>query len=421
MRARLFADLTPLRTAPAFRRLWIGSLLSGIGSQMTIFAVALQVYRVTGSSAAVGGVGLVSGLVGVVVGLLAGGVIDAFDRRTIVLIATFGQMAVSATLAAQAFAGLSRLWLLYVLVGVAAAISAVSMPARRTFAPRLLPRELLASGSALTMLAMHTGVVAGPSLAGVVTAAGGLKLCYLIDALSFVASIWATLGLPSMRPEAGAATRPGLRAVGDGLLFVTRTRVLAGVLLADLSATVLAMPIALFPAIDAQRFRGDPRVLGLLTAAVAVGGVIGSGLSGPLRHVRHEGRGVLVAGAVWGAALAAFGVVHSLLATLATLLVAGIADVISVVLRSTIVQTATPDAYRGRVSATDFVVGACCPQLGNFRAGLVANATSPGVSALTGGVAAVVGAGSIALAFPALLRYRAVPDRIPEIAAGAAQ
>jgi MFS family permease len=404
---RLVADVTPLRISPAFRRLWLGQTLSMVGSRMTVFAVALQVYRLTSSSAAVGAVGLVSGASGITVGLLAGGFLDAVDRRRVLLATSVAQLATSAGLAAQAFAGNDSLWPIYVLVGVQAALGAVGAPARSTYLPRLLPADRLTAGAALLTLVGRLGGVVGPSLAGVLTATAGLKFCYLVDAVSFLAALYGVVGLPSLRVPQGEGGRPGLRAMAEGLRFIRRSPVLTGVLLADVSATVLAVPVALFPAIAAERFGGDPALLGLMTTAMAVGGVLGTTLSGPVSRVQRQGRAMLVAASVWGLSIAAFGVVHGLALTLLALLVADAADVSSVVLRATVVQTATPEAFRGRVSATDYVVGAGVPQLGNFRAGLVATATTPGFSALSGGLAATAAAGVLALCFPALVRYRA--------------
>lgn len=402
---RLLVDVTPLRRSPAYRRLWFGSLLSGIGSQMTVFAVALQVFLLTRSSVAVGGVGLVSAVPAIAAGLFAGSVVDAIDRRRLVLVASSAQLALSVAFAAQAFAGNQHVSLLYVLVAAQSLVASVNAPARSTFMPRLLPADQIPAGAALGMVVMHAGLIVGPSLAGLIAAAGGLRLCYLVDALSFVASLCAVFRLPPMRPE-GDSARPGLRAVADGLRFLRRSRVVTAALLTDLNATVLAMPIALFPAVNAERFGGSPRTLGLLTTAVAVGGILGAGLSGPVGRLRRQGLGMLSAGVIWGAALAGFGLVDGLAATLILLAVAGAADVSSVVLRTTIVQVVTPDAYRGRVNAMEFIVGASCPQLGNFRAGAVASLTSPGFSAVSGGLSCIAGAGVIAITMPALVRYR---------------
>jgi MFS family permease len=322
-----------------------------------------------------------------------------------VLVASSLQAMVSVAFALQAFAGSGLLWLLYLLTAIQGAVGAVNAPARRTFMPRLLPRDQVAAGAALSMVTMYLSMISGPALAGLIADAGGLRVCYLVDALSFGASLYGVARLPSMRPEGEPAKRR-IGAVLEGLRFIGQNRVLLGALLADLSATVLAMPIALFPQINADRFGGSPRTLGLLTAAIAVGGLLGSVLSGPVGHVLRPGRAMLVTGVIWGAALAGFGLVDGLAASLALLALAGAADVLSVVFRASILQLATPDALRGRVSATEFVVGAAFPQVGNFRAGVVASATSPGVSAFTGGISAVVGAGVIALALPALVHYR---------------
>ncbi|HEY2672131.1 MAG TPA: MFS transporter [Rugosimonospora sp.] len=406
VRRSLLVDIRPLTQSPAFRRLWLGSGLSSVGNQMTTFAVALQVYTLTHSSAAVGGVGLAMALPAILFGLVGGSIVDAVDRRRLVLVTSTFLAGVSAAFAVQAFAGLDRVWPLYLLVAVQSLLSSVNAPARSTFMPRLLAPERVPAGVALNMLLAHGSVTIGPALAGVVTAVWGLKACYLIDAVSFGAALYGVARLPAMPPGEGAA-RPGLRAVVDGLRYIQGNRIVLGALLADMSATVLGMPFALFPAINAARFGGSPQTLGLLTSAVAVGGVIGSTLSGPAGRVSRQGRAMLIAGAVWGAGIAGFGLAHSLPLALGALAVAGIADVTSVVFRTTIVQVLTPDRYRGRVNAAQYVVGSGCPQLGNFRAGAIGSLTSPGISAVSGGLAVIAGAALIGLTVPALVRQRA--------------
>lgn len=403
---RLLADTRPLREFPAYRRLWAGSAASSVGGAMTYFAVILQVYRLTHSSAAVGALGLAVAVPTIGLGLFGGSIADAVDRRTLVLVTSSGLALVSAALAAQAFAGLRQLWLLYALVAVQALLAAVDTPARRTFVPRLLPAAQVPAGVALTQLSFQLSLVAGPALGGLVSAVGGLRTCYLIDALSFGAALYAVARLPAMPVEGGAA-RPGVAAVADGLRFVRRSRLLTGVFLADANAMVLGMPFALLPAVNADQFGGGGRTLGLLAAAPGVGGLVGSVFSGPVGHVSRPGRAMLVAVTVWGAVVAGFGLSRSLPLTLVLLALAGAADTTSVVFRGTIVQTATPDRLRGRVGAADYVVGLAGPHLGNVRAGVVGSLTSPAVSALSGGVATVVGASLVAVAVPALARYDA--------------
>ena len=404
----LLADIRPLRESPDYRRLWFGQTLSATGGQMTNFAVALQVFVLTGSSAAVGGVGLAFAVPAIALGLLSGALIDSVDRRRLVLVTSSLQASISIAFAVQAYAGSRELWLLYLLTAAQGAVGAVNAPARRTFMPRLLPRDQVPAGAALSIVTVHLSAIVGPSLAGLITAAGGLKICYLVDAVSFAGALYAVFRLPPMRPEPGTGAAGGLARVREGFQFIRNSKVLIGALISDVSATMLAMPVALFPAINAERFGGSPRTLGLLSASLAIGGVVGTVLSGPVGRVARQGRAMLIAGGCWGAALAGFGLVHTLVLSVALLIVAGIADVLSVVFRSSLIQLATPDSMRGRASAAEFVVGAATPQLGNFRAGLVATATSPGTSAWTGGISAVVGAGLIAIALPSFVRYRAI-------------
>ncbi len=410
-------DARPLRESPAFRRLWVGSGLSGIGTSMTSFAVALQIFTVTHSSIAVGAVGLASAVPAITFGLVGRSVVDAVDRRKVVLVTSSCLALTSAVFAAQAFAGSRQIWPLYCLVAFQSLLSCLNSPARRTFLARLLPPERVPAGAALTLFTMHSSVIVGPSLAGVITAVWGLKVCYLLDAISFGAALYATFRLPPMPPQ-GSIARPGLRATLAGLKFIGRSKVLLGALLSDMSATVLGMPIALFPAINAAHFGGAAQTLGLLTAAPSIGGVIGMALSGPVGQVTRQGRAMLVSGAVWGGGLALFGLAHALLLAMLCLAVAGAADALSVVFRTSMIQVTTPDEQRGRVSAAEYVVGVGCPQLGNFRAGAVATLTTPALSAVTGGLATIAGAIVIGAALPAFRRYSNEPvTQVEDVAA----
>lgn len=382
---------------------------------MTSFAVALQVYTLTHSSVAVGAVGLAMAVPAIVFGLLGGAVADAFDRRKLVLVTSSCLAVVSAVFAVQAFADLGQVWLLYCLVAIQSLLNAVNGPAAHTFLPRLLPAQRVPAGVVLSLFTFHASMTAGPALAGVLTAAWGLKVCYLVDALSFGAALYGVARLPAMPPQGGIA-RPGLRSVGEALRFIRGSRILTGAFLADMNAMILGMPFALFPAINAEHFGGAAQTLGLLTAAPAVGGLVGSVLSGPVAQVSRQGRAMLVAVAVWGASLAGFGLAASLWLALVLLAIAGAADVISVVFRTTMVQVATPDRYRGRVSAADYVVGAGCPQLGNFRAGAIGSLTSPTISVISGGLATIVGATLIGLTVPVFARYQARSNPSPDAA-----
>jgi hypothetical protein len=215
-----------------------------------------------------------------------------------------------------------------------------------------------------------------------------------------------------MRPQSGTR-RPGLRAVAEGAAYIRRHQAIAGAFLADLSATVFGLPIALFPAINAERFGGNPRTLGLFTAAIGVGGLVSAVLSGPVRHISRQGLAMLCTVAVWGAAFAGFAVVSSLWLTLTLLGVAGAADTFTVVFRGIIVQAGTPDEFQGRVMAADYVVGAGGGQLGSLESGALGSLTTPVISALSGGLLTIVGTIAIALLLPGFARYRReAPDPV---------
>ncbi len=226
--------------------------------------------------------------------------------------------------------------------------------------------------------------------------------------MSFGGALYGVARLPAMPPQPGSA-RPGLRAVADGIGFIRHSQVLTGTFLADLDATVLALPVALFPAINAERFAGNPTTLGLFTTAIGVGGLVSSAFSGPIRRVRRPGLVMLGTVTIWGAAFAGFAVAASLWLTLGMLAVAGAADTFSVVFRSVIVQAVTTDELRGRLTAAEYVVGAGGDSLGGLESGALGSLTTPTISALSGGLATVAFAAVIGLALPQFAAYRTGP------------
>jgi hypothetical protein len=305
---------------------------------------------------------------------------------------------------------------------------------------------------ALNRVVGQVVMIAGPTLAGVVAAGAGVRGCYLADVASFAGALWGVGRLPAMPPESGPATaatataqpagapadeapadeapaggavppggrgaqRSGLALTVEGLAFIRRTPVLLGAFLTDVNATFFALPTSLFPAINAERFGGNPRTLGLFMTAIGVGGLVSAVFAGPLKHARRHGLVMLVCVAVWGGGFALFAVAPSLWLTLLALAVAGLADTFTVVVRSTIVQEATPDEFRGRVNAADFLVGLGGGELGSLEAGLVGSWTTPMISALSGGLLTIAGAMAIGIALPAFRRYQS-PGPAAEPTAG---
>lgn len=403
---RLFLDISPLRDSTPYRRLWLGSLLSSVGSALTMFAVPLQVWEVTHSAFAVGLLSAVQLVPAITIGLLGGAWADARDRRRLLLGATCALIATSAALAVLARTGPGLLWLLYLIAAVRSGLAGITGPARRTFIPALLAPEKLAAGLALDRLSFQLMLIVGPALAGVIVGvpALGLRGCYLVDTATFAGSLYGLGRLPAMGGPPAAAAARTLGAVREGIAFIVSQPRLTGAFLADLSATVFALPISLFPAINAERFGGDPHTLGLFTASIGIGGLASTLLSGPIVRLRRQARAMLVAICVWGGAFAAFAVVDGLALTLIMLGLAGAADTITVVMRGAIVQANTPDEMRGRVTAVDYVVSLCGGQLGNLEAGALGSLASPATSALAGGLATIAAAALVSAAIPGFVR-----------------
>ncbi|GLW45465.1 MFS transporter [Streptomyces sp. NBRC 14336] len=407
--ARTFVDVRPLRTSPVFRRLLIGRTASVLGSFMTVVTVMYQVWDLTHSAVWSGAVGLAQAVPLVVVGLFAGAWVDRGDRRRIFLVATVGQAGCSLLLAVQGFTGGVPVPVILALVAAASCFGAVGGPAAGVFVPRLLPKDQVAAGLALNQVTGQSMMLLGPALGGLFLGWFGIGVCYLIDFLSFGLSFYGAFGLPALPPE-GEPSRPGLHGVWDGLRFLGGHRVVRGALVTDLAATLLAMPMSLFPLVNEERFGGSPRTLGLFMSAVAVGGVTATAFSGRLTRLARPGAVMLCGAGVWGAALALFGMTTSAWAGLGLLVVAGAADSVSVLSRTTIVQTRTPDALLGRVTAAEQIVGQAGPHLGNLRGGLVAGWTSGATALVTGGLLCVLAVAYVATSTPELRNGAARPD-----------
>ncbi|MGZ4613957.1 MAG: MFS transporter [Actinomycetes bacterium] len=415
-------DVRPLRASPQFCRLWVGTGLSALGGQLAVVAVLYQVWEMTRSPVAVGAVGLAQAVPMVIFGLIGGTLADAVDRRRLVLLTTTGQILPSGLLAVQALAGWGSLSVVLVLVSLQTACGAMGAPARRTFAVRLLPAELVAAGTALTHLSFQAALLVGPAIAGVVATRWGVGACYLLDALSFAGALNGVLGLPAMRPV-GEVARFDVRSVWEGWRFIGDSPVLGGAFMTDVLATLMAMPVALFPVVNAERFGGGPETLGLFLSAIAVGGVAAGAVSGTITRSSRPGAVMLVCAGTWGLGLAGFGLSQQLWLALGFLTLAGAADALSVISRASIVQLATPDSHRGRVSAVEHIIGGAGPDLGNARAGLMASATSAALAVISGGVLCVLGVAAVAVTNPSLRRFAAagrpvgVSRRAPEAVA----
>jgi MFS family permease len=406
----MIVDLTPLRESPRFRILYVGQLLAHFGRQITIVAVPYQVFLLTGSTLAVGALGIAQFIPLMAMSLLGGAVADAFDRRKL-LVAGHVLLAVTAIgLMLNASATEPALWPLYALSALNAALSAVTTPARMAAIPALLRRELLPSGFALNSTMHEVAAAIGPALAGLLIARYSLPFTYAAEAVAFAAAAFTLLRIGPLRPEGGGRAVT-VSSIAEGLRYLRSQPLLQSGFLIDLNAMIFGMPHALFPALGTGVFGGDASTVGLLYAAPGIGALIAALTSGWVGSVSRRGRVVVIAVVVWGIAITVFGFVGQLPVALALLAMAGGADVVSAVFRNTILQLVVPDALRGRLSAVHTAVVGGGPRLGDLEAGAVAALTSVRFSVVSGGIACIIGALAIARFMPQLWAYRdeAVP------------
>ncbi|HUQ39135.1 MAG TPA: MFS transporter [Acidimicrobiales bacterium] len=404
VRARSLApDLSPLRTSPDFRRLFFGNGVSFMGSQLTAVAVPFQVYRITGSSLAVGLLALCHLVPQLTLSLVGGSLADSMDRRSLVRRCELGMLAVSLLLAANAMVGTPRLWVLYVLAFVGAGFDALGRPALWAMIPRLVPPEQFVAASSLNALYFNLGAAAGPAAAGFLIAGAGLSATYIVDALTFAAALVALSRMAPL-PPADDAPAPGWSSIVEGLRYARARPVLMGTYLIDYNAMVFGMPRALFPAL-ASSLGGGARTLGFLYGAPYAGALLVTMTGGWMRQLRRQGAGIAVSVLVWGLAILAFGLTRSLVAALFFLAVAGGADMVSGVFRMAIWNRIIPDHIRGRLAGIELANVTSGPALGDVEAGTVAALTSVRFSVVSGGVACMVGVAVLSVFLPSLLSY----------------
>jgi MFS family permease len=397
-------DITPLRRHRDLRLLLAWRLVSFFGSMITYTAVPYQLYQLTHSVVVVGALGLVE-LAGILAfALLGGALADARDRRAMVLVTEAALMATSLALVGNALLRQPQAWLLFLMVGAAAALDSIQRPSLAATIPRLVDREELVATNAVASLTTTAGMIAGPALAGILLAVIGVPATYAVDVATFIVGL-ACLWFMRAVPPPLDSKPPSLRRVAEGLRYARSRPELIGTYAVDIIAMFFGMPNALFPAI-AQGF-GGPGVLGLMYSAPAAGAFLFSATSGWTSRVTRHGMGVLVAAMVWGLAIIGFGLVPGLAAALVFLAIAGAADMMSGIYRGTIWNQTIPDSLRGRLASIELLSFSIGPTLGNFESGVVASLFSIRASIVSGGVLCVAGCLLAAVALPAFRAYDA--------------
>ncbi len=406
---RLVVDTAPLRHKH-FRRLWLSTVVTTVGSQLTAVAVPKQIFDDTGSSSYVGLSGAVALVPLAFFALWGGSIADAVDRRRMLLLTNSGIALTSLALFAQAALGNGQVWLVLVLLAVQQAFFGLNSPARGATVPRLVPAEELPAANALSSTVFGLGAVMGPLLAGALIPVIGLPRLYLIDSALLLAALYAVFRLPALpaSPDGGTRRTTGLRSVTEGLRYISLHQVLLVSFLADIIAMVLGMPRALFPELAQNAFPGDRPglALGVLFAAIPAGSFAAGLLSGTFTRLRRQGAAVTVAVGAWGLAMVGFGLSRSLWLAALMLAVGGAADLVSMVFRSAMLQTVATDEMRGRMQGVYFIVVAGGPRLADLLHGTMGDVLGARAAVVWGGALVVAAIVVVAVVFRDFWRYR---------------
>jgi MFS family permease len=402
---RLLVDVAPLRQSRDYRFIFAGQLVSMVGRQLTIVAGSLQVFLLTESSFAVGLLSVAQLGPLIVCSLIGGAIADAYDRRKVLIWAQVGLALTSVGLAVNASMASPALWPVFVCTALSAGLSGIDAPTRSASMPALVGLELIPAAAALNQISFHVATIVGPSLAGLVIANVSIAAAYWVDVATFVVALVSVLLVRPLVPE-GGGTRAGMRSIREGLGYLRQQRALQGTFLIDINAMLFGMPRALFPELGLTQFGGGAQTVGLLYAAIGVGAFLAAATTGWVRRVHRQGRAVIIAVLLWGAAITVFGLADQLWVALEMLALAGAADLVSAVFRTTILQVQVPDRLRGRLNAVNIAVVTGGPRLGDLESGAVSALTSPQFAVTSGGVACMVGAGVIARLIPELGAWR---------------
>jgi MFS family permease len=398
-------DFTPLRRHRDYRWLFSAQFVSLLGTMVTYVALPYQMFRLTGSSLAVGLLGLAELLPLLLTAFLGGALADAVDRRRMVLVTELGLgLGSGGLLALSAFTDRPPVWSLYALAALMSALNGLQRPSLEALTPRLVDREEIPAAAGLTAFRGSVGMIAGPAIGGALIASAGLPATYLLDVLTYVFSLLAVSRIRAVLPPE-SDEKPSLNSVLEGLRYTRTRQELIGTYVVDIVAMIFGMPLALFPAIS-QSF-GGPKTLGMLYAAPACGALVASLTSRWTHRVKRHGLAVMLAATVWGLAIVAFGFSRHFVPGVLCLALAGGADAVSGMFRMTLWNQTIPDSLRGRMAGIEMVSYTSGPLLGHVEAGLVAAAFSVRTSVISGGVLCVVGVLLCGLLLPRFVAYDA--------------
>lgn len=404
-------DLSPLIKSRDYRFLYLGQLASFFGTMVATVALPYQIYHLTGSTAAVGLIGLVQLGPMIFAGLYGGALADALERRKVLMWTELGLMATSFILGFNALSPSPSVAVVFLMAGVSSLLYGIHRPSHEALTPKLVDREDFTAVGALNSLRGSLAMIGGPALGGIMISEMGVASVYWFDMASFVFSLFCLFSIRRLPPPDGEFQRPGLSTIVEGLRYAGGRQDLMGTYVVDFIAMVFAMPNALFPAL-ANSF-GGPKVLGALYAAPSAGALVATLFSSFMKPWTRHGRIIVIAAALWGVSITLAGFMTTLPFVLLFLAFAGAFDMISGVFRSRIWNETIPDRLRGRMAGVEMISYLSGPQVGSAQVGFTASLVGIPWTFRLGGLLCVGGVWLCAWRLPTFWRYRAEPATSP--------
>lgn len=393
-------------------RIFVGTqFFSNIGSQMQFVALNWQIYEITHSAFALGLIGLLRFIPILIFSLIAGSVADAHNRKKIIYITVAALSVLSAILAFTTQINIINPQIIFIITAISTVVLSFNLPARQALIPNLIEKKHLANAMSLNSILFQISMILGPAVSGILIAKSNISLIYYLNAISFFGIIIGLKFMSNTGEVIGEKVNISLESIKEGIHFVRSRTIIWSMMLLDFFSTFFSSATALLPIFAKDVLNTGPQGLGLLYSATSVGAVLGGILLAHYHELKKQGLILLSSIGIYGAATVLFGVSKIFAISFLALVLVGIGDGVSTIIRNTIRQLETPDYIRGRMASVNMIFYMGGPQLGDFEAGALASLVGGPLSVVIGGIGTLIVVGIMTLKLPILRKY----DRHPSI------
>ena len=386
----------------------LGQLISITGTQMQLVALNWHIYELTHSAAALGMIGLVRFVPILIFSLIGGSFADVHNRKRILFISQATMMLFSGILALITFLGIVNAPLIYLITALTCIAVSFDNPARQAFIPSLLDKKHFPNAISIGTVTWQVTTILGPMIAGLLLGRYNVGVIYLLNTVSFLAVIFSLMMMHATGEVARKATdkaQVSFHSILEGFRFIRTKQIVWSTMLLDFFCTFFASATSLLPIYAKDILRVGPEGLGFLYAAPSIGAVLAATAMAHLGEIRKQGRILLISILFYGLGTLVFGISTSFFLSLFALAIIGAGDSVSMIIRNTIRQLATPDNVRGRMTSIGMIFAIGGPQLGEFESGLLAAAVGGPISVVIGGIGTLIAVSVVAIKVPLLRRF----------------